>query len=86
MGKDFIPLKVNGYNLEIAYNAVCKFKTISASNINLFYVKPDFCSVRDIEIGTDGTKECLITLEDGFIIVEGTIPVSELVSLYDDSD
>jgi len=75
MGKFYIPCKINGVDLKKVYDQIKVFPILEASNIKNFETIPCFNEVLDIEVGTEGTKECILRLvDDGFCVVEGTLP------------
>ena len=80
MGKDFISLKENGYDLKIADKLLKPRNVIEASKEKYFYVLPDNKDIEDIWIGTSGTEESEIKLKDGgFITVKGTIKLKGVI-------
>ncbi|MAG76376.1 MAG: hypothetical protein CL811_06400 [Colwelliaceae bacterium] len=76
MGKDYIPLGLNGLDLKKAFDLLINRNCLATS----IYGKPKFIDVSEIEIGQHNTKESIIRLHSGgFFVVEGTINKEELV-------
>ena len=78
MGKDFIGVSQNNLSLKKAYGLLSGKRIKEASTIELFNLSSlasvRFSEVRDIEIGTSGTKESIIRLDNNnFVVVGGTI-------------
>lgn len=67
MGKDFIPLKINGLNIEKAYKKLFSgcYEITEASDLKLFNRIAQLSEIEDIQIGSCGTKESIIILKDG---------------------
>lgn len=77
MGKDYTPIKLNGMDLKAFYKKIRGNEVIEASELKYFNVIPTFNAVEEIEIGTNGTKECIIRLKDeGFAVVKGTLKLN----------
>ena len=76
MGKSFISLKTNGYELENSYNKLFGgvWEITEASDIKLFRRIAQLKEIKDIEIGCDGTEETIIRLlDDRFQVINKTI-------------
>lgn len=74
MGKSFISIKQNGYNIEQVYNLLKNKEVVEATEEEYFTKKPQLLNILEIEIGTDGTKESIFRLIDGgYFVVSGTI-------------
>lgn len=74
MGKDYIPCKVNGFNLEDVYKNIFKhpYQISQASNIKFFNRVPQLREIEEIEMGNNGTNEIILRLTNGgFCILEG---------------
>ena len=79
MGKDFILIKKNSFDLKKTYDKLFNgfFEITESSEISLIF--PNFKDVVEIEIGTDNTKESILRLNNnGFVVVNKTIPIKEL--------
>ena len=78
MGKDFIPLKLNGYSFkEVIKRLYLKEKVLEGSKEEYFNVLPNIRSIQEIELGTDGTQETIFRLDnEDFIVVEGTLDIN----------
>lgn len=86
MGKDFIPLKENGIDVKSVLkqlktkNILFPKNVLSASQEKYFYVLPDDNDIDNIQIGTDGTDETVLRLNNGdFIELKGTIKLKEVI-------
>jgi hypothetical protein len=85
MGKDFISIKANRFNIESVFNRIKHFKVIEASAMGYFNIFPKMYEVMDIEIGTDNTTESIIRLNNGdYVVVEGVVSVSDIKTLMGD--
>jgi len=83
MGKDYTPIKLNNLNLKKAYSLLLKKRVIEASSLQLFNIKSigsiPFYQIKEIEIGTEGTKETIVRIkENDFIVLNGTIELEHL--------
>jgi len=78
MGKDFIYIAQNGFNLEMAYKKLFSgtYEITEASEEKYFYRIPDLKEIEEIEIGTNGTKESILRLKNaGFVVVNKTFKI-----------
>jgi len=78
MGKDYIPIVENGFNLKEVYNKLLcgayRFDTIEASDEKFFYISPTLKEINNIEIGTDGTNTSILRLiNGGYVVINKTI-------------
>ena len=81
MGKDFIPIKQNGLSLEKAYKKLFsnKWEITEATEEKYFYRIPQLREIEEIEIGSLGTKETILRLDNnGYIVINKTIDVKAL--------
>ena len=72
MGKDFTPIKANGFSIEDAYNKLFsgRYEIIEASEEKYFSRIPQLSEVKEIDVGYAGTKESIIRLKNnGFAVV-----------------
>jgi len=78
MGKDFIYIIQNGFNLERVYKKLFSgsYKIIEASEEKYFYRIPDLKEIEEVEVGTNGTKESILRLKNaGFVVVNKTFKI-----------
>jgi len=80
MGKDYTPLKLNGYDLKKAYDKIKGFPICEAENIKDFYKIPTLDRIEEIEIGDKATATICLRLKDGsFCVLDKTIDIKEAV-------
>jgi hypothetical protein len=85
MGKDFIYIAQNGFNLETAYKELFSgaYEIIQASSEKYFNRIPSLTEVQEMEIGTAGTEESVLRLVNGgFVVVNKTIKISPLFDVF----
>ena len=76
MGKDFILINENGFNLKEVYNKLFSgcYEIIQASDEKFFNRIPSLKEVENIEIGTDNTEESILRLKNNnFVVINKTI-------------
>lgn len=81
MGKDFIYVKLNNFDLRKVYNKLFSncYEIIETSQEKYFNRIPNFNEIIEIELGTDNTKETIIRLDNNnFVVVNKTIDIKEL--------
>jgi len=71
---DFIPLKINGFDLKEAYNKLKNAEVIENSEMTLTI--PNFKEIEEIELGADNTKESILRLKNGgYCVVNKTFKI-----------
>jgi hypothetical protein len=76
MGKDFIYVIENGFDLEEVYNKLFSgvYGITEASEEKFFNRIPELKEVVNIEVGCDGTEEAIIRLANGvYVVINKTI-------------
>ena len=77
MGKDFIYVVENGFNLKEIYDKLFSgcYEITEASNEKFFNRIPLLSEIKEIELGTSGTKESILRLNNGFVVINKTIKI-----------
>ena len=79
MGKDFVFVRQNGFNLLEVYKKLENVEVTTASDVKYFDKKPHFINVEEIELGQDGTQESIIRLKSGgWFVVDKTISLNTI--------
>ena len=77
MGKDFIPLKINGIDTKQAITKLFKLnKVIEASKEEFFNELPNKDLITEIEIGTENTTEAIFRFGEDYIVFNETLKES----------
>ena len=85
MGKDFIYIKQNGFNLKDVYNRLFSgcYEILEASDEKFFKRIPAFLEIEEIELGSAGTKESILRLKaGGFVVINKTLQISPLFEVF----
>ena len=78
MGKDFISVKMNKFDLGKVFNILIKGEFIEGTSTK----KPTIREVADIDVGSSGTKQSIMKLKDGgYYVVNKTIKTNKLQKL-----
>ena len=83
MGKDYIPMKLNGFDIYTIYQRILfavgrkKASMTEASWFN-FNIMPKVTEINEIEAGSGATKETIIRLKDNGYCVVAPISFEEL--------
>lgn len=80
MGKSFVSVRDNGFDLGKVYGYLIQFEVVEAS-MPLYFKKKGFgfSDVSDIDLGVDGTNESIIKFHgEGFVVINKTIDTAKL--------
>ena len=76
---------MNGFSIEKYYNLLKDAEVTEASETDLFNGVVPIKSIEEIELGTDGTTESIVRLNDGgFIVFNRTVESVEMNTIRSD--